>query len=171
MTTPFGTMFNKGAAPVLERALSFAEQRHKLIAHNIANVETPHYKPVDLPAETFQDVLRRSMKARDAKPVRTFSLRPRGDVWETGPGTGSNLPAPYAGEDHGAEGVWEDQRSGLHFSVRRSDAQGVLRHGENRVDIDAEMARLAENGLQYRMVGTLLKKQYQLLRDTITERP
>lgn len=146
MANPYGTMFNKGAAPVLERSISFLEQRHKLIAHNLANVETPYYQPVDLPVERFEQVLKRSMEARDSKHVKTFSLRDR-------------------------SGVWEDEREGLHFSIDRSGSQGILRHGENSVDIDNEMAKLAENGMKYRVFSGLLKKQYSLLRDTIAERP
>ena len=156
MVTPFGTLFNKGAAPVLERALSFAEQRHKLIAHNIANLETPYFKPVDLDVSRFHEVLRRSMQARDARTVRTFRLRPRTGVWETGPARIGN------------RGGWASE---IHFEQIRAKDQGAMRHGENRVDIDREAAKLAKNGILFRMYATLLKKHYTLLADTIAERP
>ncbi len=169
MSTPFGTLFNKGASPVLERALSFHEQRHKLIAHNIANVETPYFKPVDLPEGTFQDALNRSIKARDSREVRTFSLRPRGGIYETGPQISDN-PGLRKNMPHGRSGLSEDQRSGLHFKIGRSEQQGTMRHSENRVDIDKEMAKLASNGMKYRVYAGMLKKHYALLRYTISER-
>ncbi|MCC6574563.1 MAG: flagellar basal body rod protein FlgB [Planctomycetes bacterium] len=135
-------MFDKGAAPVLERAASFAEQRHRLIADNIANIETPGFIPLDLPEDEFHDVLARSLKARDEQPVRTFRLIGNRDIRDDG---------------------------GLIVRPERSGS--ILRHGENKVDIDQEMSRLAENGLKFRTFSTLLKKQWTLLRDTISERP
>lgn len=140
-----------------------------MIAHNIANVETPYFKPVDLPEDTFQQALKRSIDARDARSVKTFTLRPRGGIYETGPQISDN-PGLRKNMPHGRSGFGEDQRSGLHFNVGRHGPQGTMRHSENRVDIDKEMSRLALNGMKYRVYAGMLKKHYTLLRDTISER-
>lgn len=137
------SMFDKGAAPVLERAMSFQEQRHRLIARNIANVETPGYRPVDAPVAEFQALLRRSIAERDSRPVQVFAMQSGRDVH-----AGRTLALnPVASHD------------------------GILRHGENAVDIDREAALLARNAMEFRAAASLLKKQYALIRDTISEKP
>lgn len=49
-----GGLTNGEAIPVLERVMQFAGARHRLIAHNIANIDTPGFRPVDLSVEAFQ---------------------------------------------------------------------------------------------------------------------
>ena len=39
---------NADALPVLERVLQFAGQRHRLIVNNIANLNTPGFRPMDV---------------------------------------------------------------------------------------------------------------------------
>jgi len=51
-------LLNEGNAPLLERTLEFTAARHKLIAGNIVNVDTPNYKQKDLSVEKFQELLR-----------------------------------------------------------------------------------------------------------------
>lgn len=136
-------IFAKGAAPVLERALSFCEQRHRVIAQNIANVETPGYKPSDLDEQEFQQALKAEMEARDARAVRRFGTIEGRHLHETSAGL-RVLPV--------------------------SHSSGILRHSENRVDMESEMTRLAENGLKFRVYSSLVKKHYTQLRDTISER-
>jgi len=47
---------------LLEKAMSIAEERHRVIANNIANVATPGYQPVDI---DFQKTLERAVRNRD----------------------------------------------------------------------------------------------------------
>lgn len=136
-------IFAKGAAPVLERALSFCEQRHRVIAQNIANVETPGYQPSDLNEQEFQQALRAEIEARNSRAVRRFESI-----------TGHHL---------------HDSAAGLRV-LPMGHRAGILRHSENRVDMESEMTRLAENGLKFRVYSSLVKKHYTQLRDTISER-
>lgn len=50
-------LLNQGSAPALEQMLRFTAARHKLIAQNIVNVDTPGYKQQDLSLEKFQNLL------------------------------------------------------------------------------------------------------------------
>src|ERR1035441_3259744 len=45
------------SSPILERALSFTEQRHQVILANIANASTPGYVQQDVPVTKFQKAL------------------------------------------------------------------------------------------------------------------
>jgi len=51
-------LLNEGNAPLLERMLEFTAMRHKLIAENIVNVDTPQYRQKDLSIEKFHEMLR-----------------------------------------------------------------------------------------------------------------
>ena len=57
---------------VLQTAMAAAEQNHRYIANNIANADTPGYKPVNL---DFQKALKQSLESRGGFALRTN--RPR----------------------------------------------------------------------------------------------
>src|SRR2546423_8709020 len=55
---------NAGSLPVLSRMLQFAAQRQKLLAHNIANMETPDFRPLDVSVADFQKNLAKAVDRR-----------------------------------------------------------------------------------------------------------
>jgi flagellar basal-body rod protein FlgB len=57
-------LMNQTNAPLVERVLGFASARHKLIAENIANVDTPGYRTKDLSEAKFFAMLRDRAAAR-----------------------------------------------------------------------------------------------------------
>ena len=59
-------VLNAGAIPVLERLVRFAGERHRLIVNNIANLDTPGYRPVDLSVSDFQKQLAEAVDGRRA---------------------------------------------------------------------------------------------------------
>lgn len=61
-------LLNQGNAPLLERTLEFTAQRHRLIAENIVNVDTPGYVQKDMSLEKFQSMLRRRVEDRRNGP-------------------------------------------------------------------------------------------------------
>jgi flagellar basal-body rod protein FlgB len=63
-----------GSTPVLERLVQFTSQRHGLLLHNIANISTPNFRPVDVRPETFQQALADAVDARRRGTTR--QLRP-----------------------------------------------------------------------------------------------
>ncbi len=58
-------MFNTTTIPILEQAISFAQERHNVLAGNIANLDTPGYRVRDLSVETFQQRLKEAIEARN----------------------------------------------------------------------------------------------------------
>jgi len=122
---------------LLSRTLDGAEARHKALADNIANANTPGYKRSDLP---FQEMLRDAVSGR-AMMVTT-------DV--------KHLP--------GRSGV-----SRLAFEPIRSMDSSRIRVDGNNVDIESEMAKLAENSLLYSALSDLLSRRISLLRSVINE--
>lgn len=61
-------LLNQGNAPLLERTLEFTAQRHRLIAENVVNVDTPGYQQKDMSLEKFQAMLRRRVEDRRNGP-------------------------------------------------------------------------------------------------------
>jgi len=59
-------LLNQGNAPLLERMLKFTAARHRLIAENVVNIDTPNYRQKDLSVEKFQEMLRQRVAQRDA---------------------------------------------------------------------------------------------------------
>ena len=57
-------LLDQGGVPVLEQTRRFAAARHKLLAENIVNVDTPGYRQKDLSVEDFQAMLRERVEER-----------------------------------------------------------------------------------------------------------
>lgn len=70
-------LLNQGNTPLLEQVVQFAAARHKLIAENIANVDTPEYRQKDLSVNRFQTMLRERVDRRRAgdKTIRFDDIR------------------------------------------------------------------------------------------------
>ncbi len=67
--TPFAGM---DTANILVQGMKTAALNHRFLANNIANVDTPHYNPVEL---DFQKTLRAALEGRGGVALRTS--RPR----------------------------------------------------------------------------------------------
>lgn len=124
----------------LTKSLSFYEERHRIIANNIANANTPFFKAKHAPLVEFQKALSKAIEARQKDPSTAFTIRSTRNVkWETG---------------------------GLKLSALETKGPGgaVLRHDQNNVSLEKEMASLAENTLMYRAMSDLLRKQFSMLK-------
>jgi len=137
----FSGLSGHGSIPVLERALSFTEQRHKVIAHNIANIDTPFFKEKDLDVREFQAALVEAIEEQKAtgKPFRMSSR--------------SNVGEDSAGR------VWTTP-------VETGRGNGI-RHDQSTISVDRLMAKLAKNTMMHNTLADLLAKQYRLLRSAI----
>ena len=57
-------LLSQGNQPVIEASVRFAAARHRLIAQNIANVDTPGYLQQDFSVEKFQAALQDRVEQR-----------------------------------------------------------------------------------------------------------
>jgi flagellar basal-body rod protein FlgB len=62
-------LLNQGNAPLLEQVVKFSSLRHRLIAENIANVDTPGYRQKDLSVRRFHRLLSDRVEQRGGAPV------------------------------------------------------------------------------------------------------
>jgi flagellar basal-body rod protein FlgB len=67
-------LLSRGGVPVLEQVLRFTGRRHRLLAENIANVDTPGYIHRDLSVPRFERALRQRIEQRERMPVGRVSF-------------------------------------------------------------------------------------------------
>ncbi|MCH8005277.1 MAG: flagellar basal body rod protein FlgB [Planctomycetes bacterium] len=135
-------MTNSDAVPVLERMLQFAGARHRLIVNNIANLDTPGFRPVDVSVGAFQEQIARAIDARRA-------------------GLGRFEPADSNQVEFSPTGVR------LHPVPVGAN---ILFHDQNDRDLERSMQDLVENFLTFRLAADLLRSRFDLINTAIRER-
>ena len=140
-------LFHNGAMPALERLVQFTEKRQAVLAHNVANLSTPRFRPTDLDVDAFQAALGRAIDQR-----RT-------------------LDAPHDGPLELRSGrAFTFRRDGLDVHPRPLN-ENVLFHDENNRDLERMMQDVAENQMVHAAGVRLLKNQFDLLEVAIREQP
>jgi flagellar basal-body rod protein FlgB len=138
---------NAGSLPVLGQMLQFGAQRQKLLVHNIANMETPDFRPVDVSIKDFQKNL---AKAVDQRRAQTGGMQ--GDL----------------SVDDSREITQNQGALSLH---PRTPSGNILYHDRNNRDLERMMQDLAENSLNYKATVDLMRRENDLLRSAISQRP
>jgi flagellar basal-body rod protein FlgB len=130
--------------------LRFAGQRQRRIAHNIANISTPHFRHADVSPASFQKMLARAVDTRRQ---------------ENGGASGELNWTPTQELRRNSAG--QLQISPRTFSGPRA---GILAHDRNDRDIERLMQDHAENAAVYRVSAELLRSRYQQIREAIAQR-
>lgn len=137
-----------GALPALEMTMRFAGERQRILAHNIANLDTPGFVAKDVSPDSFQKVLSEAVDKRRGRTGSAF-----GDLeWR---------------------GTKELERLGRDGSLRLNPVRahgGVLGHDRNATDIERLMQDMVENASVFRAATDLLKKQRGTLLTAIAQR-
>lgn len=132
-------LFDGGAMPVLDRMIQFSSARHQVLAHNIANLSTPHFRPRDLDPAAFQKQLRTAIDQRRA------------------------VGHPVRGELQPRESREIRFESGRLAADPQPVDQGILFHDRNNRDLERTMQQLAENTLAHRAGVELMRNQFEML--------
>lgn len=125
---------------LLERSLDLRVSKHNTIVSNVANIDTPNYKAFDVMVE---DELQKLSKSTH-KGGRRLKTTQAGHM-EVGSGA---IGRPTRRLETGAE-----------VHLKRRDG--------NTVDLDREMAAMAENSLMYTLSAQVVAKKFQALRNII----
>ena len=122
---------------LLERSLNIRSLQHRVLSSNIANMDTPNYKAVELAvAEEING-------SQDSAP----SIK----LVQTQPG---HLPLKHDPTDH----VKLKAAKPPEFSLRGDG---------NTVDLDRTMGKLAENTLLYKTAAQLISQKFSGLKSAI----
>lgn len=130
---------------MLVRRMEFLGARQRVIAQNVANADTPGYQPRDVTEKSFA-----SMVARES------------GQGTGGPAAASTLAATNAGHLAGTLG---DKGAAARRSNRADDFETTP--SGNAVVLEEEMARLAENQMNYDTITSIYRKQVQMLKTAL----
>jgi flagellar basal-body rod protein FlgB len=122
---------------ILEKGLDALSARQQAISNNIANVETPNYKAVDV---TFERSLRQAIGNDD-----------------------STLAVERTDDNHLNRTGMIDQMQEVESQTFRRAGTSMRLDGNN-VDIETEMVRLAETAMRFQSLTTLASRKLALLR-------
>ena len=136
-----------GALPVLEMGIRFAAQRQRILAHNIANLSTPDFRPTEVSPQAFQRLLGDAIDRRRAS-------------------SGGGASGPLEWREGGQ--FERDEQGGLRL-VPGEPTGNVLFHDRNNRDLERMMQALAENVAAYRVATDLLRSQVGSLVGAIRE--
>ena len=139
-------MFDGGALPVLSRVIQFTVARHRVLAHDIANLSTPHFEPLDLDPKRFGAALADALDRRRRGPGSAggpLEIR-RTNELEFGPETLEVRPQPAR--------------------------HNILFHDRNNRDLERTMQHLVENTFAHNLAVEFIRSEVELLRTAIRER-
>lgn len=146
---------DSNSLPAIERTLQFASARHRLIAHNLANIETPGFRPLDVSPTEFQAQLAEAVAARRA--ALASGLGPDATRGEDG---GLALPSM---------GPASVGPSGLVLEPTPI-ADSLLYHDGNDRSLERILQSLTENVLMFRFAATMARRHFSSLDAAIRER-
>jgi len=121
---------------VLEKTLGALSLRQRVIADNIANVNTPDYKRREV---TFEEELKTAL-SHEPRRIKGYLTHPKHIP----------IPQPEITLDKVSPEVWE--RDDIYF-----------RNDKNGVDIDVELAELNKNVMKYTAVTRALGRKFAIL--------
>lgn len=121
----------------LAKSLNLRSIQHRALASNIANMDTPNYKAVEL------DVAEKMQKNKDS------------------------VPGLRLARTHGGHIQLRSHRTDRIELKKMASPAYSLRGDGNTVDIDRTMGRLAENTLMYRATAQLISKKFKGLKNVI----
>jgi flagellar basal-body rod protein FlgB len=157
---------------ILEKAIELRTKRNSILAGNIANLDTPGYRSRDI---DFEKIMAKYLEP-SPEPSKLLLTNPHHMI-ETGElaekmavspdeNGADDMPRPspsltVTDKRHFPYGAEDDRHTIIHVSEERGTP--------NNVDIDHEMAKLAENNLQYQAAVQALIKGFDMIRTAVTE--
>ena len=142
-----GDITNSGAIPTLELSMKFAAARRDVIAHNIANIDTPGFVPTDLSPTDFQRALGDAVKRRRDR-------------------TGGEIGGlDFAGTDQ-----VRLETGGRLRATPKTPSGNIMFHDRNNRDLERLMQANVENVAAFRVATDLLRTRYDILKAAISER-
>lgn len=123
---------------VYSKALDLRAQRQQVLASNIANADTPHYKARDF---DFSQAMAQALAGKEAGGALPMARTASGHL--SGGGDAGGVRLQYRGETQSA-------------------VDG------NTVDMDVERAQIADNAIQYQILTQLISDKFRGLRSAMS---
>lgn len=128
-----------GTIATLSRTLDLRARNHELIINNVANADTPNFKPFSMNVE---EALQRDLPTAASTQLKQTD--------------GQHLSGASMPDDPSSP------------AVQSADDPLLLRGDRNGVDIDREMTALAKNSLLYKASSQIVASKFSGLKHVIT---
>ena len=125
------------ALDVMQRGMGAANLRQEVISHNIANVNTPNFKKSDV---IFEDLLAKELDLDATGRLKVVRTHDR------------HMPIAFRG------------RAAAKVEL---DPSSSMRYDKNNVDIDVEMASLANNSLYFNALARQVGAEFSRMRTVV----
>lgn len=139
-------LVNADELPVLEHSLRFAAQRQQILAHNIANIDTPGFRTLDASPAGFQQSLAKAIDARR-------------DRWG---GTRGDLEWAQTTE------LRKDRRGLLELKPSPT-GDNILFHDRRNASLEELMQGIQENTAAFALSAELMRAKMDLLRTAVDQ--
>lgn len=138
----FANVTNGATTAALEMVLSFAHQRHRVLAENVANLNTPGFATKVIDPRGFQRSLGEAMQRKGNDPNKPLTLA--------------------------ATKQWHMEGSGrLRITPTEHPVSNILFHAGTNASVEALMSDVAENAMAHELASNLLRGRYEGLRKAI----
>ncbi len=126
---------------LMKEAMDYRAARQDMIASNIANADTPNYRPRDV---RFEEALARKSSELYADSSQTLQMTKT---------SGAHLSAPDATSSAQATTFFRDGH--------------MARNDGNSVDLDVESSEMAKNSMMFNALTAAIKKDSMLFKSVI----
>jgi len=133
---------NRGATPALIKTLAFNEAKLNMIAENVANIHTPHYRTKHLDTHAFKQSLKKALDNKGRDPNQPFVVNVDDQVQTLREGT-------------------------LQVTPSVEPVENILFHDGTNQSIEHQMSELAKTGMMHELATTLLRGDFAGLRKAI----
>jgi flagellar basal-body rod protein FlgB len=130
------------------------EVRHKELVNNVANMDTPYYKAKDINTGEFRELLGKAVvKRRSENP------------WHFQMGSGRDVQGRKSLDPLHMKSIAQlkDGQLSTGYKVAKRVDDTVMRHDQNNVTPEGELARLAKNSSLHRAFVTLAKDNFRMI--------
>lgn len=129
-----------GILKAITRRMDWIGERQRVLAENVANADTPNYKPRDLKQASFADLVGSNATQLGLKVT-----------------TAGHFPASGGA----GAAAWRTEKAKGNYEVAPNG---------NAVNLEEQMMRLAENQADHNLMTNLYRKQVGLLRKALGPR-
>lgn len=144
-----------GLLKAITRRMDWLGERQRVLAENVANADTPNYKPRDLKNVSFNELLRGSQLGTAAAPAGVG-----GGGISTGAATQAAVTQP--GHFRGVAGRGSD-----HWKADRSRGNYETSPNGNAVNLEQQMMNITETQADHSLMSNLYRKQVGMLRKAL----
>ncbi len=123
---------------LMKGQMSWLARRQEVLAQNVANADTPNYKPSDLKAFNFTEMVKRQQMQQGRGLATTSPMHFAGTRAQTSPFAESQNTAPFETAPNG-----------------------------NAVVLEEQMAKLGETQIQHRLTSELYRKHIGMIKIAI----